>query len=95
VSEREGQEEKGQVRVALVTGARRGIGRAIALRLAREMDVALNDVGEGNEELEAVAEEVRAMGRRAIAVSADVRDGEQVEGMVKRTVRSWGGWTCW
>ena len=76
--------------VALVTGARRGIGRTIALRLAREADLALNDIAEGAAELEAVAEEVRALGRRAVTVPADVREGDQVEEMVRRAVAELG-----
>jgi len=77
--------------VALVTGARRGIGRTIALRLAREADIALNDVASGAEELEAVAAEVRTLGRRALVVPADVTDGKQVDAMIQRTVEEMGG----
>jgi 3-oxoacyl-[acyl-carrier protein] reductase len=76
--------------VALITGARRGIGRVIALRLARDADIALNDIADGKEELEAVAAEVRALGRRALAVTGDVRDGEQVENVVRQTVAELG-----
>jgi len=69
-------------RVALVTGAARGIGRAIALQLARDgADVGVNDVlPEG----EAVAEEVRALGRRAVWLPADVSRSDEVEAMVRR-----------
>jgi len=74
----------------LVTGARRGIGRAIALRLAQTMEVALNDVAAGVEELEQVAGEVRGMGRRAMVAPADVRDSEQVEAMVRRVAEEMG-----
>jgi len=77
-------------RIALVTGARRGIGRIIALRLARDADIALNDIADGMVELEAVAEEVRALGRRAAVFPCDVRDGEQVEQMVKNVVAEFG-----
>jgi NAD(P)-dependent dehydrogenase (short-subunit alcohol dehydrogenase family) len=79
-------------RVALVTGAarRRGIGRATALRLAREgADVACLDLGRAyadfpgygvasGEELDEVVAEIAGLGRRAIALRADVSDAEQV-----------------
>jgi 3-oxoacyl-[acyl-carrier protein] reductase len=83
-------EQAPALRVALVTGARRGIGRAIALRLAQTMEVALNDIAAGAEELEQVAEEVRGMGRRAMVAPADVRDSEQVEAMVRRVAEEMG-----
>jgi len=76
--------------VALITGARRGIGKVIALRLARQADIALNDIADGRDELEAVAGEVRALGRRSAVCPCDVRDGEQVEEMVKRVVAEFG-----
>lgn len=76
--------------VALITGARRGIGRVIALRLARRGPVALNDIAQGAEELEQVAEEARALGAKAVVVPGDVTDAEQVEAMIKRTVEEFG-----
>ncbi len=78
-------------KVALVTGARRGIGRGIALELAREgADVAINDVV-GPDEVEGVVGEVRALGRRAIGVLADVSQPDQVQAMIERTVSELGG----
>jgi len=77
--------------VALITGARRGIGRTIALKLAREgMDLALNDIEPGREELEQVAEEVRALGHRACVVPGDITQSEDVEKVVKQTVDEMG-----
>jgi 3-oxoacyl-[acyl-carrier protein] reductase len=76
--------------VALITGARRGIGRVIALRLARRGPVALNDIAQGADELEQVAEEARALGVKAAVVPGDVTDAEQVEAMIKRTVEELG-----
>ena len=68
-------------RIAIITDAGRGIGRAIALAFAgADADVVL--VSRSGDELEAVAEEVRELGRRALPVVADV----SVEGDVERVV---------
>ncbi len=77
-------------KVALVTGAATGIGRAIATRLAAEgADVAILDVDEA--EAARTAARVREAGRRAQVVRADVGDGAQVEAAVAEVVRSFGG----
>ncbi|MCL6498916.1 MAG: SDR family oxidoreductase [Firmicutes bacterium] len=77
-------------RSALVTGAGRGIGRAIALRLAEAgARVAVNDVDA--EAAERVASEVRALGREALAVSADITRWEAVEAMCRAVAESLGG----
>jgi 3-oxoacyl-[acyl-carrier protein] reductase len=76
---------------ALVTGASRGIGRGVALALAREgADVA---VGYRREQAaaDAVAKEIRDLGRRAQAFAADVRDGEAVTAMVRSAADALGG----
>lgn len=72
-------------RVAIVTGAGRGIGKALALGLAgagADVVVAARTAAD----IEKTAEEIRALGRRALPVPADVQDAEQVTNMVKRTL---------
>ncbi len=69
-------------RVALVTGASRGIGRSIALALAEAgADVAVN-YHERAAEAETVAAAVRALGRRSVALGADVSNGDEVARLV-------------
>ena len=71
-------------KVALVTGASRGIGRATALRLAKDgADVAVHYRTRSDEALQ-VCEQVRQLGHRATAVSADVADRSAVWRMVDR-----------
>src|SRR2546430_17465712 len=71
--------------VAIVSGGGRGIGQAIALRLAREgVSVAAADLNEGN--VRAVADEINASGGQALALKVDVTRKDEVEGMVRSTV---------
>ncbi len=77
-------------RVALVTGGSRGIGRGIALALAAAgCDVAVNYHSQAAL-AEAVAAEVTAAGRRALAVQADVADGAAVTAMVQQVAGALG-----
>src|SRR6516164_2630698 len=75
---------------AVVTGGNRGIGRSIALRLAADgADLAL--AARDRASLESTAAEVRALGRKALAVVADVSREEDVEALVARTRSELGG----
>jgi len=77
-------------KVTLVTGASRGIGRAIALRAAAAgSDVAL--VGRDGERMAAVAEEIRSKGVQAGVFIADMADGQAVEAAVEQTRGAMGG----
>jgi len=78
-------------RVAIVTGAAQGIGRAIALRLAADgLDVALNDLPSKRAELDQVVAEITSTGRRAIAVLADCISESAVEAMVNTVAAELG-----
>jgi 3-oxoacyl-[acyl-carrier protein] reductase len=71
--------------VALVTGSRRGLGKAIAMHLAEAgADIVINDITPGQEEADATAAEIRALGRRAIAVCGDVSQPEEATQMIAR-----------
>lgn len=77
-------------RVALVTGAARRIGRVLALRLAGEgFDLAVH-YGGSAAEAEATVAEVRSLGRRAVALPADLARPEDVETLVPRAVGALG-----
>ncbi|KAJ7035951.1 hypothetical protein C8F04DRAFT_499571 [Mycena alexandri] len=79
-------------RIALVTGAAQGIGRAIALRLAADgFDVVLNDIASQTALLDAVKAEVVAAGRRSAVFCADVSVDAEVKNMVAFAVETFGG----
>jgi citronellol/citronellal dehydrogenase len=83
-------------RVAVVTGASRGIGKALALRLAREgADIVIAAKSETSSEklpgsIYDAAEEVRALGRRALAIPTDVRSDDAVRTMIEKTIAEFG-----
>ncbi|WP_456271574.1 3-oxoacyl-[acyl-carrier-protein] reductase [Bacillus sp. AK031] len=79
-----------QGETALVTGASRGIGREIALELARQgANVAVNYAGSKERAME-VTEEIKSMGGKAIAIQCNVADGDSVQAMIKETISHFG-----
>lgn len=75
--------------VAVVTGAGRGIGRAIALALAdRGLDVAV--LGRGEEHITSIAEEIRGRGRRALPITCDVSHADELNPASKRVLSELG-----
>jgi NAD(P)-dependent dehydrogenase (short-subunit alcohol dehydrogenase family) len=80
-------------RVAIVTGAKRGIGKAIAVAFAEagaNVVVATRVVRDATGDLEAVADEIRQLGRRSLAIQADVSQKADVDNMVRRTMEEFG-----
>ena len=83
-------------RVAVVTGASRGIGKALAIRLAREgADVVVAAKSEQSTErlpgsIHETADTIRALGRRALAIPTDVRDEDAIRNLIERTIAGFG-----
>jgi len=79
-----------QGKIALVTGAGQGIGKAIALGLAREgSDIIVNDLNPDFAENTAMA--IRNLGVKAMSIQANVAEVRQVDDMVAKVVKEWGG----
>lgn len=79
-----------QGKVAIVTGASRGIGRATALALAAEGAYLVVNYASSSSAAEQVVEEITAMGGQAIALPADVSKADQVDALVEKTMEKWG-----
>ncbi len=83
-------------RVAVVTGASRGIGKALAIRLAQEgADVVVAAKSEQSTDrlpgsIHETADAIRAVGRRALAIPTDVRDEDAIRNMIERTIAEFG-----
>src|SRR5687767_13835945 len=84
-------------RTALITGGSRGIGKAIAMRLAKEgANIAIAaKTAEPHPKLEGTiytaAKEIEALGVKVLPIQADIRDEEQIKAAVDETVKAFGG----
>ena len=78
-------------RTAIVTGSARGIGKAIALKLAGAgADIVVNDIAAAADTLESTAEEIRALGGQVLEVTADVSSSEDVTRLVEEAINKFG-----
>lgn len=74
-----------------MTGSSRGIGKAIALRIAKDgYDVCVNDIAANKAGCEEVAKEIQAMGRKACVAIADVSKLSEVQQMIETSVKELG-----
>jgi NAD(P)-dependent dehydrogenase (short-subunit alcohol dehydrogenase family) len=76
-------------KVAIVTGASKGIGKAIATRFARE-GASLVVASRSRDALEKVAHEIKSTGGEALVVTVDVRNADSIDELVKKTVSHYG-----
>ena len=79
---------------AFITGAGRGIGRAVARRLAAEGYAVGINYARSREEAEALAEEIRSQGGKALAVQGDVADRAAITAAIRQVEEAFGPITC-
>ncbi|QRD05838.1 hypothetical protein JI435_132700 [Parastagonospora nodorum SN15] len=78
-------------RTAIVTGSSRGIGKAIAIRMAHDgYDVCINDIQANKSGCDEVVKEIQKLGRKSFAYTADVSNLKEVQGLVKSSVEELG-----
>lgn len=77
-------------KVAIVTGASRGIGKAVALALAAEGAKVVINYARSSDAADALVNQIMAEGSEAIALQADVSQAEQVDALVSTTLEKWG-----
>jgi 3-oxoacyl-[acyl-carrier protein] reductase len=76
-------------KTAVVTGSRRGIGKGIAIALAKEgCNIVISDIDQ--KDCEEVAEEMKKLGVKALGIKCDVSNKAEVEGLFKKTVQEFG-----
>ena len=78
-------------KIALITGGSRGIGAAIAKRLAADGANVAITYSKGTDAAASVVKEIERVGRKAIAIQADAADAEAVKAAVEKTVATLGG----
>lgn len=79
-----------QDKVAIVTGASRGIGQAIALELAKKGANVVVNYANNTEKAEEVVRQIEATGSNALSIKADIRDENQMKDLVKEVVQTFG-----
>ncbi|ADY26929.1 3-oxoacyl-(acyl-carrier-protein) reductase [Deinococcus proteolyticus MRP] len=80
-----------QKKIALVTGSSRGLGRAMALKLAADGYAVAVHYGRGQEQAEGVAEQIRAAGGQAQTFGADLSDPANAAALVEQVIKDMGG----